>query len=362
VAPLDKKENASGVSGSTTKQRARRDVIAIGGSAGALDAMMATVAGLPRDFGGSVFVVSHIGSHRSHLPELLSRSGPLPARHPNDGETICPGIVYVAPPDRHMLVLPGVIRLSRGPRQHFTRPAIDPLFRSVARALGPRVIGVVLSGTGSDGARGLWEVQQAGGITVIQEPSAALYPDMPRNAAKTVRPDHLVGIGELSQLLVRLSAETVDIPVASTAEETGTMIEQFERPVALTCPECGGAVRRTGDGSLVEFRCHTGHHFGIDEIAEGQRSALEEALVVAVRVLNERVELCRQMMDSARDAGRDMGVAYWQRLKDEAKEQLEVLVQYLEHQPPPAEAEPNGDRTRPEAIKLAENRKKPNGG
>ena len=120
-------------------------------------------------------------------------------------------------------------------------------------------------------------------------------------------------------------------------------MEQFERPVALTCPECGGSMRRAGNGPTAEFRCHTGHHFGVGEVADGQRSALEEALVVAVRVLNERVELCRQMMESARAAGRDLGVAYWERVKREADEQLKVLVRFLERQPLPEEAEPNGD-------------------
>ena len=232
------------------------------------------------------------------------------------------------------------IRLSRGPRQHHTRPAIDPLFRSVARAFGGRVIGVVLSGAGNDGAAGLREIQRAGGLAVIQQPSVALYPEMPRNAAKAVRADHVVGIDELAPLLVRLAAETVIVPAATAAEEADTMMDQMERPVALTCPDCGGAMRRTDNGPVVEFHCHTGHRFGVDEVADGQRSALEEALVVAVRVLNERVELCRQMMESARAAGRGMGVAYWERLRGETGEQLDVLARFLERQPPPPDTEP----------------------
>ena len=111
-------------------RQARRDVIAIGGSAGAIDAILALVTDLPHDFAGTVFLVSHIGSHRSYLPELLSRAGALPARHAEDGEKIRPGTVYIAPPDRHMLVFKKAIRLSRGPRQHFTRPAIRPRRRA----------------------------------------------------------------------------------------------------------------------------------------------------------------------------------------------------------------------------------------
>ena len=337
--------------GPTPEQQARRDMIAIGGSAGALDAILAAVSRLPPDFAGTVFVVSHIGAYRSHLPELLSRAGPLPARHPEDGETIRPGIVYVAPPDRHMLVYRNAIRLSRGPRQHFTRPAIDPLFRTVAQAFGPRVIGVVLSGTGNDGAAGLREIERKGGATVIQHPATALYPDMPRNAARAVRPDHFAGLDEMAGLLVRLSAEMVEVPAVKAVKDAEATMEQFEQPVALTCPECGGSMRRIGNGPAAEFRCHTGHNFGVGEVAEGQRSALEEALVTAVRVLNERVGLCRDMRESARSAGRDMGAAHWERLKGEAEEQLAVLVRFLEQQPLPAEAEPNGEAGAPVPAK-----------
>ncbi len=339
-------------SGASDGRKGRRDVIAIGGSAGSLDAIVAAVAGLPPDFGGSVFVVSHVGSHRSYLPEVLSRAAILPARHADDGEPIRPGIIYIAPPDRHMLVSRDVIRLSRGPRQHYTRPAIDPLFLSLSRAFGPRVIGVVLSGTGSDGARGLREICRAGGVAVIQEPGTALYPEMPRNAAASVLADgvagHLVGKEELTGLLLRLSSQMAPISEAATAGQASTIMEQFERPVALTCPECGGALRRTG-GPPPEFRCHTGHRFGAIEIADGQGLALEEALVVAVRVLNERAELCRQMKESARAAGRDLGVGHWERLEGEAEEQLEVLARFLERQPPPAESGPRGEPTAPDA-------------
>ena len=244
------------------------------------------------------------------------------------------------------------IRLSRGPRQHFTRPAIDPLFRSAAQVFGPRVIGVVLSGTGNDGARGL--ARDPAGRRDDSDPASlpqALYPDMPRNAAKAVRPTISSGSTNCRGCWCAYRPRRWKFRRRRPLEEAGTKTEQFERPVALTCPECGGAMRRSGNGPTAEFRCHTGHHFGVGEVADGQRSALEEALVTAVRVLNERVELCRQMMESASAAGRDMGVAYWERLKREADEQLEVLVRFLEHQPPPAEAEPNGEPAAAEADK-----------
>jgi two-component system chemotaxis response regulator CheB len=342
VGQVDDQNGPIGAAETSPKhgRRLPRNVIVVGGSAGSLDAMLTIAAGLPRAFAGSVFVVSHIGPHRSHLPELLSRSGPLPAKHPEDGEPISPGLIYVAPPDRHMLVRPDVIRLSRGPRQHFTRPAVNPLFRSAAQTFGPRVIGIVLSGAGSDGAAGLGQVKRAGGIAVVQDPATALYPEMPRSAGTAVPPDHVVGAGELPALLLRLSLQMVEAPVATTMS---TEIEGLEEPVALTCPECGGAVRRVGNGLLAEYRCHTGHRFSGTEMATEQSDGLDRAVGVAVRVLNERVELCRQMQDGARAAGRDLGVAHWQRLKAEAEDQLQILMRFLERRPAPTDTDPEGE-------------------
>jgi two-component system, chemotaxis family, protein-glutamate methylesterase/glutaminase len=133
----------------------RRDRILIGSSAGSLDTLRAIAGYLPRDFPQSIFVVAHVGQSRSTLPELLGKAGSLSASHPREEESIRTDHIYVAPPDRHLLIEDGKVCLSRGPREHFTRLAIDPLFRSAAAAAGPRTIGVVLSGGGSDGAAAL---------------------------------------------------------------------------------------------------------------------------------------------------------------------------------------------------------------
>jgi len=315
-----------------TQQEARRDIIVVGGSAGALDVMLDIARALPGDFSGSVFIVSHIGANRSHLPELLSGAGRLPATHPRNGEPIRPGHIYIAPPDCHMLVEDGHVRLSRGPRQHFTRPAVDPLFRSAAEAFGARVIGVVLSGTGNDGAAGLEKIAQAGGITMVQNPRTALYPEMPHNAA-AVGVDHLADRGELPALLTRVSAEPVAVSPRPAAKHKRVAMEELERPLALTCPECGGALREAGSTAVKEYRCHIGHRFGAEEVLTGQLEEVDRALGVAVRVLNERLELCRQMGENARNGGRTMGVKHWQRLQAEAEDQLEVLQRFLARPP-----------------------------
>ena len=167
----------------------RHDRIVIGGSAGSLDTLQMIARRFPADFTGTIFVVAHVGQSLSTLPDLLRKVGNLSASHPREEEPIRKGHIYVAPPDRHLLIEDGKVCLSRGPREHFTRPAIDPLFRSAATASGPRTIGVVLSGGGSDGSAGLDAIRRSGGLTVVEDLAEAAFPDMPLSAASICKPD-----------------------------------------------------------------------------------------------------------------------------------------------------------------------------
>src|SRR5262249_11645932 len=157
-------------------QMANRDIIVVGASAGGVDALAEVVGGLPADFPASVFVVCHFPpGGRSILPQILSRSGPLLATHAADGASFHAGHIYIAPPDRHVLLgRGGRMRAPRGPRENNHRPAVDPLFRSAARYYGSRVIGVILTGALNDGVAGLIAVRAAGGVAAIQDPKDAL--------------------------------------------------------------------------------------------------------------------------------------------------------------------------------------------
>jgi two-component system chemotaxis response regulator CheB len=286
------------------------------------------VRGLPAGYRGSLFVVSHIGAHPSQLPELLTETGSLAATHARHMERIAPGRIYVAPPDRHMLLADHRVLLSALPREHFTRPAIDPLFRSAARAYGPRVVGVVLSGTGSDGATGLVDISRAGGIAVVQDPADATFPEMPAMALHAVRADYVVASTALASLLVTLAEKPVT-PVSEIQTAALAEIMDLEQPFALTCPECGGAIHEISDAGILTYRCHTGHRFGANELLTHQSTDVERAVMVAVRVLRERTALCGRMIGDARASGRAHGVAHWTGLKGEADGQLHVLQQFL---------------------------------
>jgi len=183
-------------------------VIVIGASRGGLYALRALVPDLPSQIQAALFVVQHIGAHRSALPDLLGAHSPLPIIYAADEMTIEQGCIYIAPPDRHMVLERGHIHLSRGPKENFTRPAINPLFRSAAVAYGAQTVGVILSGSLDDGAAGLWEIKRRGGVAVVQHPTDATYPSMPQNALKTVQVDYCVGVAAMPLLLARLATES----------------------------------------------------------------------------------------------------------------------------------------------------------
>src|SRR3954464_3473658 len=160
-----------------------KHLVVIGASAGGIEALRVLVAALPPDFPAPIGIVLHTSPQSpGPLGSILSRSGPLPATNARDRERLKPGHIYVAPPDSHMLVEPGILRVTKGPRENRFRPAIDPLFRSAAQVYGPGSIGVLLTGSLDDGTAGLWTVKQLGGIAIVQDPADALFPSMPQNA------------------------------------------------------------------------------------------------------------------------------------------------------------------------------------
>lgn len=176
-------------------------IVVIGASAGGLEPLLQIIAALPGTCTASLFVVVHIGCQPSHLPELLADAGYLPVGFAEDGASIEAGHIYVAPPDRHMLLERACIRLRDGPKVHFTRPAIDPLFVSAAEVFGERVVGIVLSGGGSDGATGMRAINEHGGTTLIQSPDEAAEPWMPRAALAVTAPDDCLPIERIARFI-----------------------------------------------------------------------------------------------------------------------------------------------------------------
>jgi two-component system chemotaxis response regulator CheB len=321
-----------------------RDIIVIGASAGGLEALTSLVSELPGTFPASLFVVMHFPSHGiSYLPEILSRKGRLPASHPAGGSTFQPGEIYVAPPNRHMLLRDHGVVLVAGPRKNGFRPAIDPLFLSAARTFGPRVIGVVLSGSLGDGSVGLQAVKAAGGIAVVQDPNEALFADMPLNAIESLAVDYTLPVKEMASLLVKLAVQPLDRkgepPVSPEAQDETRRVHeeigQFESgrgsaaATGLTCPECGGAIWELPEGNLINYRCHIGHVFSTESFLAAQSAALESALWSAVRALEERASLLRRMALRFQQAGSRYSGDTFAEQSQEAERNAEVIRQVL---------------------------------
>lgn len=293
-----------------------RDIVVVGASAGGIEAVVELVSHLPRDFPGSLFVVIHFpGSASSTLPSILSRAGPLPARHAQDGEPIQTGRIYVAPPDLHMLLEAGHIRLSSGPKENGSRPAIDPLFRTAARSYGPRVIGVILSGNLNDGTAGLITIKQRGGVAMVQTLETALYPGMPTSAMEHLAVDYALPPGEIAELLTELAQQPVDaLEVRAMSNEVDPVDQQDEVghedrhtqpgiPSTMSCPECHGVLWEIRDQELVRFRCRVGHAYSAEALLIHQSENLEAALWTALRALEEHSALSRRLASRAGSRG-----------------------------------------------------------
>lgn len=250
------------------------------------------------------------------LPDILSRSSALPVRFARDGDRLVRGRIYVAPPDFHLVVTSRGLALAHGPRENGFRPAIDPLFRTAARQLGARVVGVVLSGALSDGTFGLSVVKHCGGVAIVQDPDDALISAMPLNALKAVAVDYVLPAREIGETIVRLSRAAKDArrrgggrmarPKAAEPQrpseqtDVSEMTAMFGAPSGLTCPDCGGALWEVQEGRVARYQCHVGHQYAPDNLGARQRDVLDQALWGAVRVLEEQAELKTRM---ARGAG-----------------------------------------------------------
>jgi two-component system chemotaxis response regulator CheB len=321
------------------------DVIVIGASAGGVGTLATIIAGLPEDLPAAVFVVLHIPPHsRSLLPAILNRCGRLDASHADDGEPIRPGRIYIAPPDNHLLIQNGTARLGHGPKENACRPAVDTLFRSAARWYGPRVVGVVLSGSLDDGTAGLLAIKRRGGVTVAQDPGEALYESMPRSAIDNDAADHVLPATEIAPFLADLARrppaeggadpmpDDMDIEAEMAALDMDAL-QSDQRPgtpSGFTCPDCHGALWELHDGELIRFRCRVGHAFSPDSLLAQQSSALEEALWSAFRALKESAALARRLAERLRRRGNSvLSVARFEEQAAEAEQRAAFLRQIL---------------------------------
>jgi two-component system chemotaxis response regulator CheB len=305
----------------------------VGTSAGGVEALTYLVKNLPPDIKAAILIVLHVPSHgTSVLPRILKRVGNLPASHAQDGEAILAGKIYVAPPNYHLLVKKGYINLTCGPRENSHRPAIDPLFRTAARAYGRRVVGVILTGVLDDGTAGLKAVKMRGGVAIVQNPNDAMYAGMPSSAIENVDDiDYVLPLAEIPALLVELANTLVEekencvVPeeikyesdIAELDMEAINNDDRPGKPSGFVCPECGGSLWELQQGDLLRFRCRTGHAYSAETLLAEQSDALEDALWIAMRALQEKSSLGHRMAKRMRDRNQILSA---ERLEQEARD------------------------------------------
>lgn len=291
-------------------RRPHRDIIVVGASAGGVETLLKMTSRFPA-MEASILIVVHTAPYGvSVLPDLLNRqSQHLRARPAQDGLAIEPGFIYVSVPNYHLIVEQGHMRLVHGPLENRHRPSVDALFRTAAKAYGPRVIGVVLSGYMDDGSAGLYSIKRAGGLAVVQDPKDAPVSCMPASAIATTAVDYVRPAKEIPQLLHRLVAQPIEIERTSRTAEMShrsrdeELVDPEGSPSAYSCPECQGTLWEVEDGKLLRFACRVGHSFSIESMLQDQSDSAERAVWAALRALEERADLSRRMEKRSLERG-----------------------------------------------------------
>jgi two-component system, chemotaxis family, protein-glutamate methylesterase/glutaminase len=318
-------------------------IIVVGTSMGGIQALQNLFREIPPEINAAMLVVMHVSPHhKSQLPAVLSQHSQIPAFHALDGARIERGKIYVAPPDNHLIIHNGTMRVVRGPRENWSRPAIDPLFRSAANSYGQRVIGVILTGNLDDGTAGAQAIRSQGGKVLVQDPDTAPYSSMPASVIQHVKPDHVASVQELARHIIRLVSEPVDDSRLSESNmiekeikadefdiETIKSEDRLGKPSAFSCPECSGVLWEIQDGDLVRYRCRVGHAFSPDSMQQGQMEEIESALWLAVKTLQESITLSKKLMERASQRSLTSVAAHWEERIKTAEEKIEVLRRIL---------------------------------
>ena len=256
---------------------------------------------LDRDLKAAVLVVLHVpATGRSLLAPILDRESELDVRVAEHGEPLVSGRVYVAPPDRHLIVSGGNVQLDRGPKANAVRPAVDPMLRSLATSYGEDAVAVILSGALGDGSSGALAVKLAGGTVLVQDPDDATVRSMPGSALRAVgRADAVLPAEAIASALGRLADGRAGmrenaVVAATTDPDSDGPDRPDGPPTGFMCPECQGPLWQVEEGG---HRCRVGHGYSEESLLIEQGTAVEAALWSALESLEGRAEFLGRVAD-----------------------------------------------------------------
>jgi two-component system chemotaxis response regulator CheB len=307
-------------------------VVGVGASAGGVEALQDLLARLDGDLDAAVLVVLHTSTEGPGvLPALMQRGTPLTVVEVRDEVPLEAGVLYVAMRDRHLLVVDGTVKATRGPKENGFRPAIDPLFRSIATSAGRASVGLVLSGSNDDGALGLAAIHRAGGCTGVQDPTQAAFPYMPAAAADEVPSAEVLPLADMPAFLSRCAARAV---AWSNGHDDDVELERSMQdgpPAPFTCPECGGSLWEDTDAGATRYVCRVGHAFNAQRLLELQDGVLEAALWTAIRTMEERADLSRRLSRRMQRLGNELSARHFEHRAREETQHVTLLRSLIEH-------------------------------
>lgn len=318
-------------------------VIVIGASAGGLRAVAELLSHVSPGLDAAIFVVLHVSrnSMGNILVQHLQRDTKFKVSLATDGQSIEKGYVYIAPPDYHLILKQGTMKVIKGPHENRWRPSIDVLFRSAAAAYDSHVVGIVLTGMLDDGTSGMSAIKRSGGICIVQEPAEAEFEDMPVNVLNNVEVDYRVPIADMGYVLDDVFAKphqtdtTIPEDVKIEASITERLVSGMEELQKIadrsnyTCPDCGGGLYKIKNDVVHRYRCYTGHVYTEKTLLEKQSEGLEESLWISVRMLEERKNLLQMMAHHDQEVGQESDAADKRHKADEIAVHIERIKKLM---------------------------------
>ncbi|HSR96077.1 MAG TPA: chemotaxis protein CheB [Kofleriaceae bacterium] len=318
-----------------------RDIVAIGCSAGGVEALPRILQQLPGDLEAAVFIVQHMApSASSHLASILGRASKLPVAWAEQGARTERGRVLISPPDVHMLLSDSHVQLTRGARENHARPSIDKLFRSAAASYGTRVVGVLLTGMLDDGVAGLRTIQSAGGASIVQDPMDAAFPELPGRALQVLTPDRTLPIDAIGGAIAAIVGQYVtastmqsNLALEAAIDRDGPVLRErldaIGTQTTMPCPECHGPLWQVGTETDRRYRCYLGHVATAGDLLGRSANEVESALWSAVRALNDRATTLETLASDSRRIGNGLSAEAYASRAREARQQADVARTFM---------------------------------